>query len=138
VIKQDHAVIRLERRSHEPPQVLIAAEPVRENDRATVLAARHVDVVAPEDAHGAILGAFRTRAHFVDESDGFIDLQVWQSERDASQLIMASRWRDRAAFRGYMRREAHQFSHRRIDPSLDATIKLERLEHLHTSEVVAD
>jgi heme-degrading monooxygenase HmoA len=51
---------------------------------------------------------------------------------------MVSRWRDRGAFRSYMRSEAHRTSHRRIEPSLDATIKLERLEHLHTYEVVAD
>jgi len=27
--------------------------------------------------------AFRARAHLVDDIDGFIDLQVWQSDRDA-------------------------------------------------------
>jgi heme-degrading monooxygenase HmoA len=51
---------------------------------------------------------------------------------------MVSRWRDRDAFTAYMKSEAHAFSHRRIDPSLQALIKLERLEHLHTYEVVAE
>src|SRR3954470_5138738 len=41
--------------------------------------------------------AFRGRAHLVDDADGFIDLQVWQSDRDASEIVMVSRWRDRKA-----------------------------------------
>ena len=51
---------------------------------------------------------------------------------------MVSRWRDRQAFTAYMRSEAHRVSHNRIDPDLQAAIKLERLEHLHTYEVVAE
>jgi hypothetical protein len=36
-----------------------------------------------------------------------------------------------------MRSAAHRASHARIAPDLDAAIDLERLEHLHTYEVVA-
>jgi heme oxygenase (mycobilin-producing) len=85
-----------------------------------------------------LVAAFRRRAHLVDDADGFLDLQVWQSERDACELVMVSRWRDRAAFSAYMRSERHQISHARIPPELDAAIRLERLEHLHTYEVVAE
>ena len=70
--------------------------------------------------------------------DGFVDLQVWQSDRDEGELIMVSRWRDRDAFKAYMRSADHRVSHERIDPELQAAIKLERLEHLHTYEVVAE
>ena len=85
-----------------------------------------------------LVAAFRARAHLVDDADGFIDLQVWQSDRDASEIVMVSRSRDRQAFTAYMRSEAHRVSHNRIDPDLQAAIKLERLEHLHTYEVVAE
>ena len=85
-----------------------------------------------------LVAAFRRRAHLVDSADGFVDLQVWQSDRDPAEIVMVSRWRDRAAFKAYMRSEAHQVSHDRIDPDLDAAIRLERLEHLHTYEVVAE
>jgi heme-degrading monooxygenase HmoA len=51
---------------------------------------------------------------------------------------MVSRWRDRNAFKAYMKSERHRISHERIDPDLDRVIKLERLEHLHTYEVVAE
>jgi hypothetical protein len=51
---------------------------------------------------------------------------------------MVSRWRDRAAFTAYMRSDAHRISHDRIPPELQAAIKLEKLEHLHTHEVVAE
>lgn len=85
-----------------------------------------------------LVNAFRNRARLVDEADGFLDLQVWQSDRDASELIMVSRWRDRAAFRAYMRSEAHRISHGRVAPDLDAAISLQALDHLHTYDVVAE
>ena len=49
----------------------------------------------------------------------------------------ARRWRDRACFREYMRSDAHRISHDRIPADLQAAIKLERLDHLHTYDVVA-
>ena len=92
----------------------------------------------PAERAGALVSAFRSRVGLVDRADGFVDLQVWQSDRDDGELIMVSRWRDRDAFKAYMRSDAHRVSHDRIDPELQAAIKLERLEHLHTYEVVAE
>jgi heme oxygenase (mycobilin-producing) len=85
-----------------------------------------------------LVAAFRSRAHLVDDADGFIDLQVWRSDRDVEEVLMVSRWRDRAAFTAYMRSAEHRASHARIDPALQAAIRLERLEHMHTYEVVAE
>src|ERR671916_3408869 len=85
-----------------------------------------------------LVSAFRGRMHAVDHHDGFVDLQVWQSDRDAGELLMVSRWRDRAAFKAYMRSADHKASHARVPADLDAEIRLERLEHLHTYEVVAE
>jgi heme oxygenase (mycobilin-producing) len=85
-----------------------------------------------------LVTAFRARVRLVDDADGFVDLQVWQSDRDPGELIMVSRWRDRDAFKAYMRSADHRTSHDRIDPGLQEAIKLERLEHLHTYEVVAE
>src|SRR4051794_28422521 len=91
-----------------------------------------------EERAGELVQAFRGRLGLVEEADGFVDLQVWQSDRDPGELIMVSRWRDRDAFKAYMRSADHRASHDRIDPALQAAIKLERLEHLHTYEVVAE
>jgi heme-degrading monooxygenase HmoA len=85
-----------------------------------------------------LVAAFRHRAHLVDRADGFVDLEVWQSDRDPEEIVMVSRWRDRDSFKAYMKSDEHRISHGRIDPDLDAAIKLERLEHLHTYEVVAE
>jgi heme-degrading monooxygenase HmoA len=85
-----------------------------------------------------LVAAFRARARLVDAFEGFVDLQVWQSDRDPGELVMVSRWQTRAHFTRYMRSREHQVSHGRIDPGLDAAIHLERLEHLHTYEVVAE
>ena len=74
----------------------------------------------------------------VEEADGFVDLQVWQSDRDAGSLMMVSRWRDRECFTAYMKSDEHRTSHERVAPDLQAAIKLERLEHMHTFEVVAE
>jgi heme-degrading monooxygenase HmoA len=92
----------------------------------------------PDERAEELVRAFRARVRLVDEADGFVDLQVWQSDRDRGELIMVSRWRDRSAFTTYMRSSEHRISHDRIDPDLQAAIKLERLEHLHTYEVVAE
>ena len=93
--------------------------------------------VAPDRAP-ELVAAFRRRAHLVESAEGFVDLQVWQSDRDPTELMMVSRWRDRRCFTAYMRSPAHRVSHERIDPGLNAAIELERLEHLHTYEVVAE
>lgn len=85
-----------------------------------------------------LVAAFRGRAGLVESHDGFIDLQVWRSDRDRSQVLMVSRWTNREAFKAYMKSADHRLSHSRLDPSLKAAIKLERLEHLHTYNVVAE
>src|SRR3954463_8846705 len=85
-----------------------------------------------------LVHAFKRRLRLVDGFDGFVDLQVWRSDRDAGGVVMVRRWRDRAAFTAYMRSAEHKRSHARIPDDLDDAIALERLEHLHTYEVVAD
>ena len=85
-----------------------------------------------------LVAAFRGPAHLVDDADGFIDLQVWRSDRDPAEVLMVSRWRDRDAFKRYMKSADHRVSHDRIDSDLKDAIRLERLEHLSTYEVVAE
>jgi heme oxygenase (mycobilin-producing) len=92
----------------------------------------------PAHASEELIAAFGRRAHLVDDAYGFIDLQVWRSDRDAGEILMVSRWQDREAFKAYMRSPEHRISHGRIDPQLQALIKLEALEHLHTYEVVTE
>jgi heme-degrading monooxygenase HmoA len=84
-----------------------------------------------------LVAAFKDRARLVESHAGFIDLQVWRSDRDPAEVLMVSRWTDRDAFKAYMKSTDHRLSHDRIDPSLKHDISLERLEHLHTYEVVA-
>ena len=89
------------------------------------------------DRSDDLVEAFQGRAGLVEAHDGFIDLQVWRSDKDAAEVLMVSRWRDREAFKAYMRSADHRVSHSRISPELKDAIKLERLEHMHTYEVVA-
>ncbi len=84
-----------------------------------------------------LIEAFSNRARLVDNAPGFIDLEVWHSDRDPGEVIMVSRWEHRDAFTRYMRSEEHRTSHARIEPSLKDAIRLERLDHLHTYNVVA-
>ncbi|MEP6641433.1 MAG: antibiotic biosynthesis monooxygenase family protein [Gaiellales bacterium] len=93
--------------------------------------------IAPERAP-ELIEAFRRRAGLVDAREGFIDLQVWQSDGDPGEIVMVSRWRDRACFKAYMRSADHRTSHDRIDGSLQAEIQLEALRHMRTFEVVAE
>ncbi len=92
--------------------------------------------VAPERADD-LIDAFRNRVGLVDGFEGFEGLEVWRSDREPDEVIMVSRWRDRSCFSEYMRSAAHRSSHDRIAPDLQAAINLERLDHLHTYEVVA-
>ena len=85
-----------------------------------------------------LIAAFGRRARLVESHEGFVDLQVWRSDRDPSEVIMVSRWRDKDAFREYMKSSDHRVSHDRMDPSLRKAVKLERLENMHTYEVVAE
>ncbi|MCW2529657.1 MAG: antibiotic biosynthesis monooxygenase [Pseudonocardiales bacterium] len=89
------------------------------------------------DRSDELVAAFGDRAGLVDSHDGFLDLQVWRSDRDRAEVLMVSRWRDRAAFTAYMKSADHRVSHARMTGSLKAAITLERLEHLHTYDVVA-
>jgi heme-degrading monooxygenase HmoA len=88
-----------------------------------------------------LVAAFSDRAGLVDSHDGYLDLQIWRSDRDPTEVLMISRWRDRAAFTAYMKSTDHRTSHDRMSPSLKRAITLERLEHLQehvqTYEVVA-
>lgn len=93
--------------------------------------------IPPGDAP-ALVSAFRRRSRLVDGAEGFVDLQVWQSDRDPGEVLMVSRWRDRDCFKAYMRSAEHRASHDRIPPELKRMIALERLEHLHTYDVVAE
>ncbi len=92
--------------------------------------------IAPE-REDELIAAFRDRVGLVDDFDGFHGLEVWRSDREPGEVIMVSRWRDRACFREYMRSAAHRISHERVAQDLQAAIKLERLDHLHTYDVVA-
>jgi heme oxygenase (mycobilin-producing) len=90
-----------------------------------------------EDRVDELVAAFRGRAGLVDGFEGFVDLQVWRSDRDPGEILMVSRWNSREHFKEYMRSREHRVSHDRIPGGLQAAIRLERLEHLHTYEVVA-
>jgi heme-degrading monooxygenase HmoA len=90
-----------------------------------------------EERAAELVEAFRGRLGLVEDADGFVDLEVWQSDRDPAELIMVSRWRDRDSFKRYMKSDDHRRSHERVDPSLQEAIKLTDLGHLHTYDVVA-
>lgn len=92
--------------------------------------------VAPELVD-ELVAAFRGRLGAVDGFDGFVGLEVWSSDREPGEVLMISRWTDRACFTQYMRSGAHRASHARIPAHLQEAIRLERLEHLHTYDVVA-
>lgn len=85
-----------------------------------------------------LIEAFRRRSHLVEGSDGFVDLQVWRSERDPEDVWMVSRWRERSCFTAYMRSDEHARSHARIPSELDDAITLQRLEHMQGFDVVAE
>ena len=93
-----------------------------------------VEVESSDD----LIAAFGRRAGLVESHEGFIDLQVWRSDRDPTEVLMVSRWRDKETFLEYIRSNDHRVSHDRMDPLLRHAIKLERLESMVTYQVVAE
>ena len=65
--------------------------------------------VEPVRAQELVAG-FRQRAHLVDDAAGFVDVEVWQSDRDPTELVTVSRWTHRACFTSYMKSEAQRVS----------------------------
>jgi hypothetical protein len=84
----------------------------------------------------ALVAAFRRRAHLVDSAQALsmsrsgAPIATWGS---ADGLSLA-RW---GGVHRLYAKPAHRVSHGRIDPSLKDAIRLERLEHLHSYEMVA-
>lgn len=92
----------------------------------------------PDERSDEVIAAFRDRAGLVDSFEGFLDLEVWRSDKDAGEVWMVSRWESKEHFTSYMRSPEHRVSHDRIDAGLQRSIRLDRLEQLHgTYEVVA-
>ena len=85
-----------------------------------------------------LVAGFRNHSRLADEANRFIDLELWQSDRNPGESSLISRWRDRDAFKAYMNSGEHRVSHDRIDKNLQRDVALLRLEHLHTCEVVAE
>jgi len=83
-----------------------------------------------------LVDAFRQRAGLVDAFEGFLRLEVWQSDREVGEILMVSHWESRECFKRYMRSAEHRVSHDRIDTALLDAITLERLEHVQSYEVV--
>jgi len=93
----------------------------------------HVDPAVVED----LIAAFRDRIRLVDEFPGFLDLEVWQSDREPGEILMVSHWARRSDFTAYMRSAEHRTSHDRIPDRLQDAIRLERLEHIAGYDVMA-
>lgn len=92
----------------------------------------------PPERAAELIAAFQSRSRLVEAHEGFIDLQVWQSDSAPGRLVMVSRWRDRGCFKSYMKSRDHRTSHDRIAEPLQRAIRLEALEHMHTYDVVAE
>ena len=67
----------------------------------------------PEEDRRELERYFRERSRLVDSFPGFLYLQLLRPESgDASHTFLTA-WRDREAFRSYMRSEEHAVSHSR-------------------------
>ena len=119
----------------------MSATAVRDAGRRAYSAGMYVSMSrlrVEADMSDQLVAAFRQRAGLVESHQGFVDLQVWRSDRDPGDVLMVTRWQDESAFREYMKSSDHRLSHDRVDPLLRRAVKLERLERMHTYQVVAE
>ena len=67
----------------------------------------------PESDHEELERHFRERSRLVDDFPGFLYLQLLRPQAGDATHTFLTAWEDRAAFRRYMKSEAHAASHRR-------------------------
>lgn len=70
-------------------------------------------LTVPEADRATVEWHFRNRAGLVDGFAGFRYLQLLRPEAGPASHAFVTAWDDRAAFRRYMRSEAHAISHGR-------------------------
>jgi heme-degrading monooxygenase HmoA len=70
-------------------------------------------LTVPVADHGDLELHFRARAHLVDGFPGFLYLQLLKPQAGDATHTFLTAWRDRGAFREYMRSSAHATSHSR-------------------------
>ena len=56
---------------------------------------------------------FGTRAHAIDEMEGFIDMHVLKPEKDGDNYLIVSYWETEDAFKGWTKSEAFIEGHKR-------------------------
>ena len=67
----------------------------------------------PAADHTELERHFRERAHLVDGMPGFLYLQLLRPQAGEATHTFLTAWRDRGAFRSYMRSVEHATSHAR-------------------------
>lgn len=70
-------------------------------------------LTVPEGDRQAVEDHFRRRAHLVDDFPGFVHLQLLRPKAGTATHTFVTMWEDEAAFRRYMKSEAHAVSHSR-------------------------
>lgn len=70
-------------------------------------------LTVPSADHAELERHFRERSHLVDGFPGFLWLQLLKPEAGEATHTFVTCWRDRAAFRAYMKSDAHATSHAR-------------------------
>jgi heme-degrading monooxygenase HmoA len=70
-------------------------------------------LTVPAGDHDELERHFRERSHLVDGFPGFLYLQLMKPQSGDATHTFLTAWRDREAFREYMRSDAHATSHSR-------------------------
>jgi heme-degrading monooxygenase HmoA len=81
----------------------------------------------------SVARAFRDRPRLVEDAEGFLGLEVFTDQKDASIFYLSTRWASESAFRRWHQSEAHHVSHRgipkglKLDPAFTELVVLESL-----------
>jgi heme-degrading monooxygenase HmoA len=70
-------------------------------------------LTVPESDHDALERHFHERSRLVDDFPGFLYLQLMKPQAGPATHVFLTAWRDREAFKRYMRSDAHAVSHSR-------------------------
>ncbi len=79
----------------------------------------------------AVAEAFVNRPRLVEQTDGFLGLEVFTDSKDASVFYLSTRWTTESAFREWHSSDAHHTSHKGIPKHLKLDPTFTQLVVLH-------
>lgn len=80
------------------------------------------------DTHEAVAEALRNRPHEVDDTPGFVRMEVWNTEANSREFCIVTWWENSESFTAWHRSHAFKDAHRGMPKGLRLVSGSNRIE----------